>query len=62
MSTQLDSADAGPRSYNKAPYNSPLDALGRCFCSFPEKISRLFSLGSGLCGAYNDVLWHDSRP
>ena len=26
---QLDSADAGPRSYNKAPYNSLLDALGR---------------------------------
>jgi hypothetical protein len=30
VSTQLNSADAGPRSSNKSPYHSLLDALGGC--------------------------------
>ena len=31
VSTQLDSADAGPRSSNQSPYHSLPDALGGCF-------------------------------
>jgi hypothetical protein len=31
VSTQLDSADAGPRSSNRAPYNSLLDPMAGCF-------------------------------
>ena len=36
--TELDSADAGPRSSNKSPYDFPLHGLGGCFLF----ISRLF--------------------